>query len=64
MGRDWQELLERVDACGVPRQQLHEAEWELLKRSEEIWELQQVETPSVPDIKMPCLSGSLCLRYY
>ncbi len=35
-------MLGRLDACAVPRQQLHEAEWELLKRAEEIRELQKV----------------------
>ena len=40
--KDRQEILDRLDACIAPRKQLHELEWELRKRSEEIRELQQV----------------------
>lgn len=43
--KDRQEILDRLDACIAPRKQLHELEWELRKRSEEIRELQQVRHP-------------------
>ncbi len=43
--KDRQEILDRLDACIAPRKQLHELEWELRKRSEEVRELQQVRQP-------------------
>ena len=46
--KDRQEVLDRLDACIAPRKQLHELEWELRKRSEEVRELQRVRQPRGP----------------
>ena len=34
--------MEKLDACAAPRKQVHELEWELKKRADEIRELQKV----------------------
>lgn len=44
--KDRQEILDHLDACIAPRKQLHELEWELRKRSEEVRDLQKVPTPA------------------
>lgn len=40
--RERQEFLEKLDACAAPRKQVHELEWELKKRADEIRDLQKV----------------------
>ena len=37
-----EELNDRIDAIGVTRAELHQAQWEVTKRSEEVSELQKV----------------------
>lgn len=44
--KDRQEILDRLEACIAPRKQLHELEWELRKRLEEVRDLQKVPTPA------------------
>ncbi len=40
--KERQDFLEKLDACAAPRKQVHELEWELKKRADEIRDLKKV----------------------
>lgn len=40
--KERQDFLEKLDACAAPRKQVHELEWELKKRADEIRDVQKV----------------------
>jgi coiled-coil domain-containing protein 77 len=41
--KERQDMLERLENCAAPRKLVHELEWELKKRDDEIRELQKVQ---------------------
>ncbi|BDA49231.1 Coiled-coil domain-containing protein 77 [Coccomyxa sp. Obi] len=44
--KERQDFLEKLDACAAPRKQVHELEWELKKRADEIRDLQKALSSS------------------
>ncbi len=57
-----QDFLEKLEACAAPRKQVHELEWELKKRADEIRDLQKVSQAYL--VILVCSTGSIYSRQH